>query len=101
MCFAATWLFVASFAYIAYIDTETMLRVFVKEEQVKDMFKPDEYMNHMIYLPELTTEENIDRAMRTLRKWYLIDLSIPFIVLSIMFGWTAWAIQKEKKGPSF
>lgn len=89
--------FMLLFAYIAYIDTEAILRVHVKGEDVPDLINPQKTINDQLYNENYTDEENIALTLRTLIFWYAIDLSVPFVIIIGVFILITKSITKSIK----
>ena len=77
-------LLLVTFCYIAYIDIELVLKVFVTKEVVDES----------LYVAGLSDAENIDNAMTTIVRWLALDLFVGFLLVSALALWLAKHITK-------
>lgn len=72
------------FSYIAFIDTEKILHAYVTKDVV----------DITLYDETLTQEENVERTLLTLKKWFVLDLFFCFILVAGLSYWIAHSIVK-------
>lgn len=73
------------FAYIAYVDMELLLRVFV----TKEVTDPS------LFDPALDVEENISQALSTIAGWLILDLFVGILIAAAI----AWFLARNLTRP--
>lgn len=71
-------------AYVAYIDIEKVLQVFVTKEVVDES----------LFLASLSDEENIARTLSTVIGWLALDLAVAFVLVAGVSLWICRSVAK-------
>lgn len=74
-------------AYVAYIDIEKVLQVYVTKEIVDET----------LYLSALSDEENIARTMSTVFGWLALDLAVAFVLVAGVSFWISRSVATPVK----
>lgn len=71
-------------AYVAYIDIEKVLQVFVTKEIVDES----------LFLASLSDEENIARTLNTVIGWLALDLAVAFVLVAGVSFWISRSVAR-------